>query len=114
MTTGLINKIISETQKKLLELLNDDLEKVILFGSCARGDYTDESDIDIAVLLSCERQASAKYKSSLITLSAEMDLKNMVVVNFICIPYGEYMEKKGYYPFYANIEREGKVIYGKR
>ncbi|MBR1477053.1 MAG: nucleotidyltransferase domain-containing protein [Lachnospiraceae bacterium] len=93
-------------------MISDDLKKIILFGSYARGDYTEESDIDIAVLLNCEREESAKYKSGLVALSAEMDLENMTVVNFTCIPYSEFNARKGYYPFYANIEREGKVLYG--
>ena len=112
MTDSIINKITSETARWVPELIQDDLGKIILFGSYARGDYTSESDIDIAVLLTCDRKEMAKYKDRLVKLSAEMDLENMVVVNFICLPYKEFNEKKEYYPFYGNIDKEGQVIYG--
>ena len=112
MNHDIIHMITLEAIKRIPELIPNDLRRIILFGSCARGDYTEESDIDIAVLLACKRKEAAKYKKELVNLSAELDLKNMVVVNFTCIPFSEFIEKKGYYPFYANIEREGKIIYG--
>ncbi|MDE6014224.1 MAG: nucleotidyltransferase domain-containing protein [Acetatifactor sp.] len=31
------------------------LIKVVLYGSCARGDYTQDSDIDIALVTACDR-----------------------------------------------------------
>ena len=109
---NVLDGIVSESASRISEMMSDELGRIILFGSYARGDYTEESDIDIAVLARCSRSETAKYKADLVALSAEMDLKNMVVVNFICLPETEFNERKGYYPFYANIEREGKVIYG--
>lgn len=106
-----IEKISIEAAKRVPELIPKDLKRMILFGSYARGDYTEESDIDIAVLVECNWEETSKYKDDLVALSAEMDLENMVVVNFVCLPYTEFNEKKGYYPFYANIEKEGKTIY---
>ena len=108
--TNRIENIVSESAKRISEWIQDDLGRIILFGSYARGDFTEESDIDIAVLVMCDREETRKYKDGLVALSAEIDLKNMVVVNFICLPYSEFNEKKEAYPFYANIEREGKVI----
>ena len=109
---NIIEKITAETAQRVPKLIQDNLRRIILFGSYARGDYTEESDIDIAVLVECDRQDTLKFKDGLVALSAEMDLENRVVVNFVCLPYQEFNEKKEYYPFYANIEKEGKVIYG--
>ena len=102
---------VFKSAKRILEIMPGDLKRIILFGSYARGDFTEESDIDIAVLVMCDRKETRKYKDKLVALSAEIDLENMVVVNFLCLPYLEFNERKAYYPFYANIEKEGKVIY---
>ena len=40
------DEIVEKTQN----LLQTDLVKVILYGSCARGDYKADSDVDIALL----------------------------------------------------------------
>lgn len=111
-TNNKLDNIVSESANRISEMIKDDLDRIILFGSYARGDFTEESDIDIAVLVKCDRVETGKYRAGLVELSAEIDLKNMVVVNFVCLPGSEFEERKGYYPFYANIEREGKVIYG--
>ena len=66
-----VKKIVSETAKRISELVQDDLERVILFGSYARGDFTKESDIDIAVLVMCDREGIRKYKEGLVRLSSD-------------------------------------------
>ena len=111
-TDRIIDKISSEAARRIPDMIEDRLKKIILFGSYARGDQTEGSDIDIAVLVDCDRAEVRKYKHDLVRLSAEMDLENMVVVNFICLPFSEFNARKSYYPFYSNIEKEGKVIYG--
>lgn len=106
-----IDSIRRESVKGISDIVKDDLEKIIMFGSHARGDYTSESDIDIAVIINRTRKDIDKYKDELIELSADIDLRNFVVVNFLCVPNEEFKEKKSYYPIYANIEKEGVVWY---
>ena len=45
-------KIIMQFSGKIKKILGKKLKKVILYGSYARGDYTENSDIDIMVLTS--------------------------------------------------------------
>ena len=85
-------------------------ERVYLFGSCARGDYTEDSDVDIALLTKSNRIESQKYNDGLAAIATEFAMEYFAVVNFICIPYGEFEEKKEWYPYFKNIEAEGKVI----
>jgi predicted nucleotidyltransferase len=85
-------------------------EKVLLFGSRARGDHTASSDIDILILkkrLKNARKLTASlYKSFLAeNISAPVDL--------LALDYDRYAELKnesGY--IYKTIAREGKVLYG--
>ena len=48
--------------------------KIILYGSCARGDYTEDSDIDIALLLKSDRLKAKKYGSVLANIATELAL----------------------------------------
>ena len=43
-------KIIMLFSREMKRILGENLKKVILYGSYARGDYTENSDIDIMVL----------------------------------------------------------------
>lgn len=111
MDRNLIDKVIIEFTKKVQEHIGDDIVQCRLFGSCAREDYDNYSDIDIVLLTKCDREESEKYTDILIDIVTELAMKYLVVVNALCIPFKEYEEKKSWYDFFANIEEEGRVIY---
>lgn len=46
-----LNKILKEVRKAYENVYGDKLVKVVLYGSYARGDYDNESDIDIVRLV---------------------------------------------------------------
>jgi predicted nucleotidyltransferase len=46
-----LNRILSKTINKFQDIFKDALRDVILYGSYARGDYDEESDIDIVALV---------------------------------------------------------------
>lgn len=105
-----------ETVKKdivteIPKALSNDCRKIILFGSCARGDYRDESDVDVAILIYCDREQVGKYDSAVDNIAMYIGDKTGVVVNFVLLPYEEYEAKKSWYPFFMNIENEGIVLY---
>ena len=45
MTKDMINKAVSRFVDEIKELYGDKFHQVILYGSCARGDYEEGSDI---------------------------------------------------------------------
>lgn len=78
---------------------------VILYGSYARGDFNEDSDIDILVLLDKERATMDDWKKVISSLSA-ISLDHGVYVS----PY--VSSKKAWAghranPFYENVNREG-------
>ncbi len=97
--------------KDIPAVLDNDCRQIILYGSCARGDYTADSDIDIAVLTECDRDQAKKYTSCLDDIAAQIGMDTMAIVNFVCLPIKEYNEKKTWYPYFMNIERDGVILY---
>ncbi len=59
----IIEKIKTEATDMIKETMLSDLKKVILYGSCVRGDFTQDSDIDIALLMKCDR-----YEAKIMTM----------------------------------------------
>ena len=112
----LTNEIIADVKKEAFdsayELIGSDLIKIILYGSCARGDYTDDSDIDIALLTRCSRTEVKKYNDALDMIATQLAMKYFAIVNFVCLPHDEFMKNKARYEYFQNIDQEGEVLYG--
>ena len=75
------------------------IEKIVLFGSRARGDYHDKSDIDLAVYVEADPQKRAH-----ISLDLD-DLRTLLKVDVV------FMKPEMDPVLRANIEREGVVIH---
>ncbi len=112
LTGKIIEKAGKEAAVAAQTALSNDLVKVILYGSCARGDYHLDSDIDIALITKCNRMEAKKYDDALAGISTELAMKYFAIVNFVSIPEQEYQEKKEWYRYFKNIENEGVLLYG--
>ena len=93
----------------LAEIFSDNILAIILYGSVARNENTDESDIDIAIIVKNEMDDATKEQ--FIRWSAELDLRYDRVFSIIDIQE-ENMKKWGnVLPFYQNIQKEGIVLW---
>lgn len=113
LTCSVIEKIKFESVPMVKKALGNDLYEIILYGSCARGDFHEDSDIDIALLTKCDRTESEKYGRVLAQIATELALKYFAVVNFVCFPKEEYDKKKTWYPYFKSIDNEGICLYGR-
>lgn len=92
-------------------LFGNKLKQVILFGSYARGDYDNESDVDIMVMVDMEKKELCQYYKEVSRITANTDLGFNVVISPMIKSYSEYIKYKGVTPFLQNIEREGVIIH---
>ena len=98
--------------ERAANILKNHIKKIIMYGSCARGDYSNDSDIDIAILTDMDRISVKKYDNELMDAVTDIAMNSEAVVEYICLPTDEYNDKKGWYSYFKNIENEGKVLYG--
>jgi len=85
-------------------------DKVILFGSYARGDYRKDSDIDILILKNGLKNEREMINSLYMEFFKE---KISIPIDIIATDYEKYNRLSndiGY--IYKTIKQEGKVIYG--
>lgn len=83
-----------ETIEKIKMEATKMIKEIILYGSFARGDYTDDSDIDIALLLKCSRMEAKKYDDALAEISTVFAIKYFAIVNFVSLPLCIIITKK--------------------
>jgi predicted nucleotidyltransferase len=106
-----LNLITEKVCAAAKEVLGDRLEKVILFGSYARGDYDKESDIDIMVLADIAPENTHETRRKIHARAGYLDLEYDVFVSLImaCSTiYHKYADASG---FYINVQKDGVELY---
>ena len=109
-----MTEVEETTVREIPALMKDDCEKIILYGSFARGDYTLDSDVDIAILTKSDRDKARRFDPGIDEIAASIGIKTMMIVNYVCLPIKEFEEKKGWYPFFMNIASDGRVLYDRQ
>lgn len=104
----LMNRYIAEVKK----IYGSHLRQIILYGSYARGDYRIDSDIDIMILLDMSDMELKAYSQQLSYMTYDFNLDNDLDIKPIAKSEQHYKKWVVNYPFYANINREGVVLYG--
>lgn len=106
-----LRKMLLELEEKLQRVYGNKLKAVILYGSVARGTATEESDIDIMVLVDGTAQELRTFEDQLGDVSTDISIKYFRVFSIIDISYQEYMRWVNTSPFYRNVSKEGVILY---
>ena len=82
---------------------------VILYGSYARGDEKNDSDIDILVLLEKDRITPSDEQRVSYPLY-ELEFETGYIINPLVISKRDWEKRHRITPFYQNVQREGVVL----
>lgn len=82
---------------------------IILYGSLARNEAKDDSDIDIAIVI--KNNMDAKTQEQFIRWSADMDIRFDKVFSIIDIQEEKLEQWGNVLPFYKNVQKEGIVLW---
>ena len=84
------------------------LERIILYGSVARGTQTVESDVDIAVIV---RKYTEDMHDKMIDLTVDLELEYNKVLSVLLIDYDNFREWEDVLPFYKNMKKDGIMLW---
>ncbi len=104
----IINQVANEYKANLQSLYGNELVELVLFGSYARGDYHEESDIDFAIVLKNPHTRPAAEIPKTAPLSSKLSLKYGLMVSSL---HTSRQKKQTSMQFiYQDIRKEGIVI----
>ena len=105
-----LQPILTDLLSRLRSMLGDHIKQTILFGSYARNDADDGSDIDVLVLTDLPREVIRQYTWELGALASELLLDHGVVVSPLLENWDYYRSLSDVLPLYRNVRNEGVVI----
>ena len=102
-------KILDELVDGILAIMKPSVVSIILYGSVARGTNTEESDVDVAILV--KNEMDAEMEDKLYDFVVDMNLKYDKVFSVIDINYDTFRKWEGVTTFYQNVTKEGIVLW---
>ena len=103
------HEVLNELVDGLLGIMKPFLVRIVLYGSVARGSESEESDVDIALLVNGALDKIIEER--LLDFVTDMNLKYDKVFSVIDINYDRFCQWENVLPFYQNINREGIVLW---
>ena len=103
---SLIPEIIEKLKSYLSTLYGDALTKIILFGSQARGEATENSDIDILIVT--KEYLSYEKKEKFYHFMSQLCLNYDVLISSIQILEDSFESENS--PLLLNIRKEGIIL----
>lgn len=106
---------LHEILKKYVEdvhmLYGDRLRTVILYGSYARGDFGQDSDIDIMILVDLTEQEIRDKSRKLSDVTFEYNFADDIQIMPIVKNVDHFNKRLRAYPFYYIVRKEGVDLY---
>lgn len=108
----LIRNLIESYVTGLKNIYGTHLRQVILYGSYARGDFREDSDIDIMILLDMSDEELKVYRHQLSEFTFDFNMEHDLDIKPYAKSEAHFNKWVLNYPFYSNVRKEGVNLYG--
>ena len=109
-----MSKIMQDLIKQYVEavkkIYGSHVRQIILYGSYARGDYTDSSDVDVMILVKIPEDQIRDYTDRVSDCAFENLMKYGVDISPVVKNEAHFNEWSDNLPYYRNVRDEGVII----
>ncbi len=103
-------KVLREIKAKLKEEYQEQFDKLILFGSVARDEMTEESDIDVLVMMNKGKDLEWREEKKISDLFFDFMLEYDLIIDLKCFDKSKLNTMWGRTPFMETVLKEGKTL----
>ena len=98
-----------ELVQGLTDIFRNNISMIILYGSAARGNATQESDVDIAIVVRSQMDDATRRR--FLSWAADMDIRYERVFSIVDIQETNMKKWEDVLPFYKNVKKEGIILW---
>ncbi len=106
----IISTILFGFANQIKDMLGNKLTKVIVYGSYARGDYCENSDVDIMILVNITENEIKRISSAIYDMAYDIELEKGIHISVIIKNEEQFEYWVDTLPFYRNVSQEGIEI----
>ncbi|GAB3923749.1 nucleotidyltransferase domain-containing protein [Larkinella terrae] len=101
-----VNREVTDIMKRHY---GDRLVKILLFGSYARGDFDEESDVDYLVLLDEENVSPFKEVATTVAARNAYYLDTLIDISAVVVSHNKFLTSNRI--FFREVRKDAKCIY---
>ena len=102
--------LLERYKEAVSQILGERLKRIILYGSYARGDFKQDSDMDIMILADIQPEEISNLADRIYDITEDFEVKYEMEINPSIQSIQVYEQWKGVYPFFMNIEKDGVAV----
>lgn len=107
-----VHNIVYKFAQQIRGIYGDSLKKIVVYGSYARGDYQENSDIDIMILVDASDAEIKKRFNLVCDLAFDYEMDYGVVISPLVKNEEHFIKWSETLPFYRNVKQEGVIVNG--
>ena len=102
-----LEQITRQIAREARAIFGESFEKALLYGSYARGDHDEASDVDIMILADIPPEASWTMNQKMNNLANRLGLENDVLISLCVKDSKTFYKWLDVLPFYRDIMKDG-------
>ena len=102
-----LQNILLEVKDALTKLYKNNLVEIILYGSYARNDFNENSDIDLLIVLN-KLDSAGKEIDNIVDAIYDINLKYNTLISVVPISSDDYRRVNS--PLLLNVRKEGVLV----
>ena len=106
-----VHDIVYSFAQQLKLIYGESLKKIVVYGSYARGDYNNNSDVDIMILVDSSEAQIKKRFNDVCDLAFDYELKYGIVISPLVKNEEHFMKWSETLPFYRNVKLEAVKVF---
>lgn len=105
-----IKQIISRYIRDVKHVLGSDFVNALVYGSYARGEYGEDSDIDIAIFTNVQPEKFYILIDKISEITFEYNVEYDIMLSPVFQNISQYNRMMNALPYYQSIRREGILV----